>query len=519
MIPTIGEALDLLAERDPEAPAVQDEVEALTRAGLRTRSRRLARLLIDRGVREGDLVTVRGGNTVDLVVAVCAIHRAGGTPQPLNPRLPTEDQRAVVALAEPALVLGAEPGELSDRPALPLAPCLDGIDDGPLPPLAAPSWKAPTSSGSTGRPKLVLATAPARVDPDRRVAPFLPLAARQLVVGPLTHSAPFTYAFRGLTTGHALVLLPRFEPAAVLTAIGEHRITWVLLVPTMLHRILRLPAETIAAADLSSLEHVVHIGAPIDPALKRRWLALLGPERMTEVYAGSESNGLTVIRGDEWLAHPGSVGRPASGTEARVVGPDGEPLPAGAVGRVQLRRTAGPAYRYVGAATPPAGEWDTLGDDGHLDADGYLHIADRGGDRITRGHGTSLYPSEVERVLESTHDPRGPQRHRRRDPGRGPRPAGVHSGRRHRRRDDRPGPRCARWANARGLRRPGEAHRHPAAGAGARPGRRGQGAPDATGSTRLSAARPCSRPLIRAQCAEGPAEDAVAHRDRHHGGA
>lgn len=397
---TIGEALDLLAARSPDAPAVRDASEALTRAELGSRSRRLARVLQAHGVQEGDLVTVRGGNTVAFVVAVCAIHRAGGTPQPLNPRLPAAEQRAVVDLADPRVVLGALAGEFPDSRTLPLDPPTGGIDDGPLPSLAAPSWKAPTSSGSTGRPKLVLATAPARVDPDRQAAPFLPLAARHLVVAPITHSAPFTYAFRGLTTGHELVLLPRFDPAAVLTAIARHRITWVLLVPTMLHRILRLPAATVARADLSSLEQVVHTGATVDPALKRRWLELLGPERLTEVYAGTESNGLFVIRGDQWLAHPGSVGAPASGTEARVVGPDGEPLPAGTVGRIQLRRASGPSYRYRGAATPAPGEWDTLGDDGRFDEDGYLFIADRGSDRITRA-ATSLYPAEVERVLEA----------------------------------------------------------------------------------------------------------------------
>ncbi|GAA2754558.1 AMP-binding protein [Amnibacterium kyonggiense] len=397
--PTIGEALDLLAERAPDAPAVRDEHEALTRAQLAARSRRLARHLIALGVREGDLVTVRGGNAVAFVVAVCAVHRAGGTPQPLGPRLPLEEQRAVVALAAPRAVLGASAADFPGRVVLPLDPPLEGVDDGPLPPLAAPSWKAPTSSGSTGRPKLVLAAAPARVDPDRRVAPFLPMAATQLVVGPLAHAAPFTYAFRGLTTGHALVLLPRFDPGAVLDAIARHRITWVLLVPTMLHRILRLPPERVAAADLSSIEQVVHLGAPVDPALKRRWLTLLGPERLTEVYAGTESNGVLVIRGDEWLAHPGSVGRAADGTEVRVVDPAGRPVAPGVVGRVQLRRAGGPAYRYRGAPTPPPGTWDSLGDDGRLDEDGWLFLADRGGDRIARA-GTSLYPAEVERVLE-----------------------------------------------------------------------------------------------------------------------
>ncbi|WP_375399617.1 AMP-binding protein [uncultured Amnibacterium sp.] len=400
LAPTIGEALDLLAERDPAAPAVDDGAVRLTRGELRDASRRLARLLIGRGVRQGDLVCLRGANTAAFVVAACAIWRAGGTPQPLSPRLPLDEQHAVVALADPRLVLGADPAEFPGRTVLPIDPAAESYSDGPLPPLAAPSWKAPTSSGSTGRPKLVLASAPARVDPDRQVAPFLPLAARQLVVGPLTHSAPFTYAMRGLTTGHALVLLPRFEAQAVLDAIGAHRITWVLLVPTMLHRILRLPPEQIAEADLSSLQHVVHIGAPIDPALKRRWLDLLGAERLTEVYAGSESNGLTVIRGDEWLQHPGSVGRPASGTEVRVVRPDGSLADVGEIGRVQLRRTAGAAYRYLGAPTPAAGEWDSLGDDGSLDAEGYLYLTDRGGDRITRA-GTSLYPVEVERVLEA----------------------------------------------------------------------------------------------------------------------
>lgn len=395
---TIGEALDLLVERGPSVPAVDDGVVALTRRDLQRRSRGLARLLIDRGVQEGDLVVVRGGNTADTVVAVCAVWRAGGTPLPLGPRVPEEEQRAIVALGRPAVALGAAPGALGDLPTLPLAPDTGSFGDGPLPPLAAPSWKAVPTSGSTGTPKLVLAAAPARTDPDRQAASFLPLSARQLVVGPLTHSAPFTYAMRGLMTGHALVLLPRFDAEAVLAAIERHRITWVLLVPTMLHRILRLPPERIAAADLSSLEQVVHIGSAIDPELKRRWLALLGPERMTEVYAGSESNGLTVIRGDEWLQHPGSVGRPAGGTEVRVVDADGGPVPAGTVGRVQLRRTAGSAYRYLGASTPSAGAWDTLGDDGHLDADGYLFLADRGSDRITRA-GTSCYPAELERIL------------------------------------------------------------------------------------------------------------------------
>ena len=113
----------------------------------------------------------------------------------------------------------------------------------PLPDAWARSWKAPTSSGSTGRPKVVPTAAPALLDPSLAVAPFLPLDQVQLVTAPLTHSATFTYAFRGLMTGHELVLLPRFDERRVLAAIAAHGMTWALLVPTMMHRLLRLPDD------------------------------------------------------------------------------------------------------------------------------------------------------------------------------------------------------------------------------------------------------------------------------------
>lgn len=400
-----------LAAADPGrvvavAPTAAGE-RRLTAGMLDAASNRYARRLLEHGVRRDDLVTVSLPNDLDMIVVCAAVWKAGATPQPVSLGLTPSERADVVAVARPAAVVGFEAdgvpslvaGDVLGEPGRDPA-WLDGVDTGPLPDTFARSWKAPTSSGSTGRPKVVLATAPALLDPERPVAQFLPLRATQLVSGPLTHSATFTYAFRGLLTGHTLVVLPRFEERAALAAIERYGVTWALLVPTMLHRLLRLPRAERDPARVRTLETVLHLGSPCAPALKRAVLDWLGPERVVEVYAGSESNGLTLIRGDEWLARPGSVGRPIAGTEVRVLRADGSTAAPGETGQVWLRRGTGPAYRYLGAPgrRRPDG-WDTLGDLGYLDAEGWLWLVERADDVIVRG-GEKVYPVEIERVLE-----------------------------------------------------------------------------------------------------------------------
>ncbi|MBE1875411.1 AMP-binding protein [Myceligenerans pegani] len=400
---SISRIVSGLAEADPGrvvAVAVTPAGEQqLTAAALKSASNRYARLLLERGVRRDDLVILALPNRLEMLVACVAVWKAGATPQPVSRGLTPHERAEVVATARPALVVGFEADGVASLPGTgPHGP--EATDDGPLPDAWARSWKAPTSSGSTGRPKVVLSTAPALLDPSRPVADFVPLRATQLVSGPLTHSATFTYAFRGLFTGHTLVILPRFEERAVLTAIERHGVTWALLVPTMLHRLLRLPAAERDPGRLRTLETVLHLGSPCAPALKRAVLDWLGPGRVIEVYAGSESNGLTMIRGDEWLARPGSVGRPIGGTQVRVLREDGTDAAPGETGQVWMRRGADPAYTYLGAVSRrrPDG-WDTLGDLGHLDADGWLWLTDRSDDVIVRG-GEKVYPVDVERVLE-----------------------------------------------------------------------------------------------------------------------
>ena len=394
---TISRAISWLAAQHPQRLAVRDDELALTRHELDAKSNSLARAYASLGVGRDDLVTLSLPNSVEFVVACVAIWKLGATPQPLSPRLPIEERRAIVELADSALVVGAIPNEFPGRQILEAGFEPRG-STAELPNAAATSWKAPTSSGSTGHPKIVLAAASATIDLQQRVAEFIPREAVQLVAGPLTHSAPFTYAMRGLMTGHSLVVLPRFDERRVLDSIDAHAITWLMLVPTMMNRILNLPKAVRDGASLASLESFVHLGAPCDPQLKRAFIDWLGPERVVELYAGTESSGLTMITGEEWLEHPGSVGRPIGGSRMRVVDEHGNELPPGQVGRIEMTRDGGPTYRYLGRDAPTA-TWSTLGDRGLLDEDGYLWVIDREDDLIVSGSVT-VYPIEVERMLE-----------------------------------------------------------------------------------------------------------------------
>jgi bile acid-coenzyme A ligase len=398
---SISRAFTALAEEDPDRLAVDDGTTRLDRRTLEERSNRLAWLLLEAGVTPDAFVTVIGSNTVDTVVATVAAWKAGATPQPLSPRLPPNDRDAVLDLVRPALVLTDQP--IAQHRSMPLTDCGSGAGDGDaavLPDAAARSWKAPTSSGSTGTPKVVLAAASAHVDRDGRVAAFVPRHATQLVAGPLHHAAPFVYAMRGLMTGHELVLLPRFDAEAWLTAVERHRVTWGVVVPTMMSRVTALGPDRLASALVSSLESVLHIGAVCPPHVKRAWIEWLGPDRVVEVYSGTESNGLTMITGREWVERPGSVGRAAGGSSVRILRPDGTIAGPDEIGRIEFTRPGAATYRYLGRPEPDADAWHGLGDMGHLDGDGYLYLADRADDRIVSG-GVDLWPAAIESVLEA----------------------------------------------------------------------------------------------------------------------
>jgi bile acid-coenzyme A ligase len=174
------------------------------------------------------------------------------------------------------------------------------------------------------------------------------------------------------------------------------------MVPTMMSRIWKLPPEVKAGADLNALEVLLHLGSACPAWLKQAWIDWIGPTRIFELYAGTEGQAMTWIRGDEWLAHRGSVGRPVGGATMAAFDPDMRLLPAGEAGEIFMKPPVGaaPTYDYVGAEKRAADGWESLGDIGYVDEDGYVYILDRRVDMIVTG-GANVYPAEVEQAIDA----------------------------------------------------------------------------------------------------------------------
>jgi bile acid-coenzyme A ligase len=393
--------LSKLAKADPGRPALTCGDVTLTRAGFVERVERLAALFASLGVVEGSTVTIVLPNSIGLVECLFAAWAVGAVPQPISDRLPPLERSAIVDLADPALVVGMARSEAGTRPALESVP--RQLPAGEFPPGLSPVWKIVTSGGSTGRPKLIAAAAPAlfenvgglgaltRMRPDGCV----------LVTGPIAHNAPFVVTAAGMLLGNHVVVMPRFDPAETLRLVEKHQVSWLYLVPTMMLRIWRLPPAVRAAAGVSSLEVAFHMAAPCPPWLKQAWIDWLGPEKVLELYGGTELQAMTVITGTEWLAHRGSAGRAVLG-EIEIRDFDGRPVPAGQEGEIWMRRGPGapPPYRYIGATARSApGGWESLGDIGWVDSDGYVYVTDRFADMILVG-GANVYPAEIEAALD-----------------------------------------------------------------------------------------------------------------------
>ena len=389
-----------LAERHPERPAVTCGEQTLSRRELERAANRLARDLLSGGVQAGDMVTIALPNSTDWFVAFAACWKAGAIPQPVSARLPERELTAILDLARPTALIGVPPELAGDRRALPVGYRPDpSWPDDPLPDATSPAWKAPTSGGSTGRPKLIVAGDPSTYNEG---APplFGPPESCLVMPGPLYHNGPVVWACSTWLAGGHVVVLPRFDAEATLQAIARYHADTVYLVPTMMKRIRRLPEEVRGSYDLSSLTAVWHLAEPCPPWLKQVWIDWLGPDRILELYAGTEAQTATIITGNEWLAHRGSVGRPAPGT-VMICDPDGNELAAGEEGEVWMRSLRDrPTYRYVGAtARTREGGWESLGDMGRLDEDGYLYLGDRLQDMILTG-GANVYPAEVEAAIQ-----------------------------------------------------------------------------------------------------------------------
>lgn len=390
------------AEHTPQRTALVIEDQTISCEMLERCSNRLARAYAEQGVAEGDVVTICLPNCAEYFYACIAAWKLGAVPNPLAPKMPCAERAAIIAEANPRLIVGISE-EGGERRTLPAGFTPDpALSDGPLPEKIAPHERALTSGGSTGRPKLIIPANPALYDTERPPPLFTPRRAI-LVPGPLYHAGPFSAAWGGLFAGATSVVLSRFDAERSLQLIERHRVDRVFFVPTMLNRIWRLPETVRKRYDLSSLEFVVSGGAPCPQWLFRAWIEWLGAERMFEGYGPSERIGRTFITGTEWLRHPGSVGRPMDGCRVKILDPHGRELPPGEIGEIYMLPATGPGttFSYRGAERRTTADgWESVGDMGHLDADGYLYIADRRTDMILCG-GRNIYPAEIEAALNA----------------------------------------------------------------------------------------------------------------------
>jgi bile acid-coenzyme A ligase len=399
-VPAIGTQLSQLAAEEPHAAAVSHDGRTITRGELESLTNRLARAYADLGVRQGDYVTIALPNSIEWVAATVATWKLGAIPQPLSARLPDQEYIGLLELRERALVVGrpdprglvpSVPGDFDPGPE---------VSDAPLPEAVSPSLKSMASGGSTGRPKLIEAGIDGRYQGAVVAAIMGNIPTdTQLVSVPLSHNTGFTSATTALATGQHLVLMSRFDPQEFLRLINDHRVNYLATVPTIMQRLLPVYRADPEAYDLSSVRRWWHLAAPCPPNVKEAWIEILGPEAVWELYGGTELQALTFINGTEWLAHRGSVGRVVSG-EMKVLDDDGNECRPGEVGEIYMRPQPGsrPTYRYIGSTAKQRGGWDSLGDLGWFDEEGYLYLADRRVDMFTVG-GRNVYPAEIENAL------------------------------------------------------------------------------------------------------------------------
>ncbi len=398
--------------------------ESLSFRALDEGANRIANGLIGLGLQAGQGIALLLPNSPDFLLALYGAKRAGLMVTPLSIHLRPHEVAHVLRDSGARLIV-------ADAALEGLAAALDLADvphryatNGGMPGFAPfawlssgqpATWPEPPrpigrdflySSGTTGLPKGIqrpLIPWEKRHDPefDMTWKALYGFDAETVYLSPapLYHAAPLRYVQRAMDGGGSAVILRKFDAETCLRTIQQCGVTHSQWVPTMFGRLLALPEATRAAYDLSSHRCAIHAAAPCPPAVKRAMIAWWGPI-LREYYAGSEGVGTTVISSQEWLARPGSVGRPAYGA-VHVTDEEGRELPPGEVGRVWFSGGARFAYHNDPEKTAACYNdkgWASLGDLGWLDADGYLFLSDRRADLILSG-GVNIYPAEVEAVL------------------------------------------------------------------------------------------------------------------------
>ncbi|WP_153339466.1 AMP-binding protein [Nocardia aurantia] len=426
------------------APVVRCGNRIRRHSEVHERAGRLAAALAAAGAGRGARVALLLRNDIEFLEASLAVAATGANPVPINTAWTAPEVAHVLADSGPLLVVVHTEFVGVVEGALDIAGATTGVVEAAMPPellaeagldaaLARPTGRHRLledliaaeprplgqvegaiadsmgliyTSGTTGRPKGVLRerlTAEQLLSIAGATATRMGLTpqAEVLVAGPLYHTSPNAVAVLALRMGASITVMPRFDPRRFLDHVQRYRITQAKVVPTMLSRLLSLPAEVRAGYDVSSLTHLIHSSAPCPPAVKRAAIEWFG-SAVREFYGCTEAGTITWIDAEEWLAHPGSVGRPADGSAVVVADAAGHPLPPGEIGDVYVRGADyWPDFHYLnrtGGHDGPVPGRLCVGDTGYLDEDGFLHLTGRSAEIIIRG-GVNIHPAEIEHAI------------------------------------------------------------------------------------------------------------------------
>ena len=393
---------------------------------LEARANRLAHHFRSRGLREGDAVAILMENNEHFHAVMWAARRSGLYYVPINTHLTAAEAAYIVDNSNAKAIVGSDAlrrvcedlaehlpsglpptlliadGELSGWQSYP--ECVADQPDTPI----DDEWEGDLlqySSGTTGRPKGIkralahVAPADAPGLMSALVGVWMHPGAVYLSPAPLYHTAPSVWSMNVQAAGHTTVVMEKFDAEGCLEAIARHRITHGQFVPAMFTRMLKLPEDVRNSYDVSSLERVIHAAAPCPVEIKKQMIDWWGPI-VDEYYASSEAHGSTLISADEWLTHPGSVGRPMSGG-LHILDENGDEAPVGQPGEIYFE--GGNSFEYLNdpektASSRSAQGWMTVGDIGYLDEEGYLYLTDRRHHMIISG-GVNIYPQEAENLL------------------------------------------------------------------------------------------------------------------------
>lgn len=408
------------------AIVMSDSGKTISFGALETFSNQFAHLMRDHGLKRGDVVAICLENHPYFLPICWGAFRAGLYFTAISYRLSADEVSYIVNDCGAKILITSKQlthtfeqlyPELEDSVTTYFVdgthPNADSLEDAlqglPEHPIIDESYGQSLlySSGTTGRPKGV--KKPLYQEPFGDKTKVFELAQERyqfneqtiyLSPAPLYHAAPLGFTMNVLRYGGQVVIMPQFDAERALDVLAQYEVTHAQWVPTMFVRMLKLPEETRARYVFPHLKYAIHAAAPCPVSIKSQMIEWWGPI-IYEYYAGTEGNGSTFIDSHDWLAHPGSVGRPAQDCSVCILDDDGNQLPPFEHGGVYFE--GGGRFEYLNDPEKTAGSYQgagrsTLGDIGYLDDDGYLYLTDRKSFMIISG-GVNIYPQEAENVL------------------------------------------------------------------------------------------------------------------------